>query len=89
MRGPLSRRLQERERLVHLGRNRRPRVRRGRGDRHLGEDPLAGGGRRADLFHRHGVRTAAIGRERGDTTYAGVTMADDGAEESRHCVDRR
>ena len=29
------------------------------------------------------------GWERGDTTYAGVTMANDGAEESRHCVDKR
>lgn len=29
------------------------------------------------------------GWDAGDTTYAGVTMADDGAEESRHCVDRR
>jgi hypothetical protein len=29
------------------------------------------------------------GWDAGDTTYADVTMADDGAEESRHCVDKR
>jgi hypothetical protein len=29
------------------------------------------------------------GWDAGDTTYADVTMADDGAAESRHCVDKR